>query len=72
MSDDQINCEDTAADMLRVIVGLAYPDDTATNGRFKREHRHTPEQIRQADRDAWTTVEHRLGERDRELREQRQ
>jgi hypothetical protein len=27
--------------------------------------------MRQADRDAWSTVEHRLGDRDRELREQR-
>ena len=27
--------------------------------------------MRQADRGAWSTIEHRLGDRDRELRDQR-
>jgi hypothetical protein len=58
------------ADMLRVIAGLNDRDDTAINGRFKGENGDVREQMRQAERDAWSTVEHRLGDRDRELREQ--
>jgi hypothetical protein len=34
-------------------------DDTAINGRFKGENREVLEQMRQAERDAWSTVEHR-------------
>jgi hypothetical protein len=49
--------------------GLNDPADPYTNGRFKRENREVLEQMRQADRDARLTIEHRLG--DRELRERR-
>jgi hypothetical protein len=59
--------EETTAEMLRVIAGLADPEDTATNGRFKREIRDILERMRQADREAWSAVEHRLGDRDREI-----
>jgi hypothetical protein len=38
--------------------------------RLKRANRDVLDQMRQAARDAWVTVEHRLGDRDRELREQ--
>ena len=58
------------ADMLRVVAGLNDHDDTAINGRFKGENREVLEQMRQAERDAWSTIEHRLSDRDRELREQ--
>jgi len=54
--------------MLRVIAGPVDPDDTAPNGRFKRDNREALEQMRQADRDAWASVEHRLGDRDGQLR----
>jgi hypothetical protein len=37
-----------------------------------RRNREVLEQMRQAERDAWSTDEHRLGDRDRELREQQQ
>jgi len=53
--------------MLRVFAGHTYPDDTAVGGRFKRENREVLEEMQQADRDAWSIVEHRF--RDRELRE---
>jgi hypothetical protein len=67
--------EDTVADMLRVIDSLTDDDDTA----LKQANRDTLDQMRQADRDAWNTLEHRggamagvdrevLGERDRALR----
>jgi hypothetical protein len=58
------------ADMLRVIAGLNDRDDTAINDRFKGENGEVLEQMRQAERDAWSTVEHRLGDHDRDLREQ--
>jgi hypothetical protein len=46
---------------------LTGPSDTATNCRFKRPSREALDQMRQADRDAWSASEHRLGDRDREL-----
>ena len=46
-------------------------DDTASNDRFQRDNREVLEQLRDGDCDAWNSVELRLGERDRELREQR-
>jgi len=58
------------ADMLSVIADRNHRDDTAIDGRFKGENREVLEQMRQAERDAWSTVEHRLS--DRELREQQQ
>jgi len=61
--------EEPAANMWGVIAGLADPDDTATNGRLKRKNRATLEPIRLTDRDAWSSVEHRIADRDRELRE---
>jgi hypothetical protein len=61
--------EETVADMLRVIAELTDPDDTSVGGRFKRDNRDTLEQMRQAHRNAWSTIEHRLGDCDRELRE---
>jgi hypothetical protein len=39
--------------------------------RLKRENREVLEAMQQRDRDAWSSVEHRLGDRDRELREER-
>jgi hypothetical protein len=54
-----------------VIAELIDPEDTAATGRFKRGNRDTLEQMRKADRDAWSTVMRRLGDRDLELREQR-
>jgi len=60
------------ADMLAVIASLTDPADTAMSERFKRDNREVLEQMRQAKRDAWSTIEHRLGDRDRELREQQQ
>jgi hypothetical protein len=50
---------------------LTDPVDTATSGRFKRENREVVEQMRQADCQAWSTIEHRLGDRERQLREGR-
>jgi hypothetical protein len=67
--DGSPSWEDTVADMLRVIAELTDPEDTAATGRFARANRETLEAMRQADRDAWGTVQHRLGDRDRELRE---
>ena len=54
-----------------VIAGLASRDDTAGNGRFQRDNRAVLDEIRDGDRDAWSSVQLRLGERDRELRDQR-
>ena len=62
----------TIEPLLRVIADLNDPDNTAINGRFESGNREVLEQMRQAERDAWSTIEHRLGDRDRELREQRQ
>jgi hypothetical protein len=55
--------------MLRFIAGLSDPDDTSVGGRFKRNNRDTLEQMRQAHVNAWSTIEHRIGDCDRELRE---
>jgi hypothetical protein len=60
--------EKTAVEIRRVIAALADPDDTA-NDRFKRDNRDTLERMRQADRGAGSAIEHRLGDRDRELLE---
>ena len=57
--------------MRRSVEGLNDPADTAPSGRFKRDNRDTLEKMRKADRDAWLTVEHRLADRDRQLRERR-
>lgn len=67
--DGSPSWEDTVADMLRLIAELDDPEDTAATGRFKRANREVLEEMRQADRDAWNTVELRLADRDRELRE---
>jgi len=56
--------------MLRLIADLSELDDVVVNGRFLNANRDTLDQMRQADRDAWATVNHRLGDRERELREQ--
>jgi hypothetical protein len=45
------------------------PDDTPLSGRFKRDNRDTREQMRQGHHNAWSVIEHRLGDRDRELQE---
>jgi hypothetical protein len=50
------------ADMLAVIANLTDPADTAMSERFKRDNREMLEQMRQAKRDAWSTIEHRLGD----------
>jgi len=55
--------------MLRVIADLTDLDDTVATGRFVNANRDTLEEMREADRDAWVTVMHRLGDRERELRE---
>jgi hypothetical protein len=67
---DVARWEEMTADMLRVTADLNDRDDTAINDRFKCENGDVRGQMRQAERDAWSTVEHRLGDRDRELREQ--
>jgi hypothetical protein len=71
MPHGEINWEDTAADMLAAIAGLTDPAGTAMGGRFKRDNRDTPEQMRQADRDAWSAIEHRFADHEREFREER-
>jgi hypothetical protein len=43
--------------------------DTGTSRRFNREKHEALEQMRQGDRDAWASAEHRLGDRYRELPE---
>jgi hypothetical protein len=50
--------------MLVASAGLTDPADTATNGRFKRDNRDTLEQMRQADRSAWSAVEQCLDDRE--------
>jgi hypothetical protein len=55
--------------MLAAITALSDPADTATSGRFKRANRDALEQIRQADRTAWSALEHQFADRDREFRE---
>jgi hypothetical protein len=55
--------------MRQVIAGLACRDDTASNGRFQRDNREVFDQMRDGDCNAWQSVQVRLGERDRELRE---
>ena len=67
--DGSISWEDTVADMLRVIADLTDLDDTVATGRFVNANRAALEEMREADRDAWGTVMHRLGDRERELRE---
>ena len=62
--------EEMTADMLRVTADLNDRDDTAINDRFKGENREVLEQMRHAERDACSAVEHRLGDHDRESREQ--
>ena len=57
-------------DMLRVTADLNDRDDTAINDRFKGENREVLEHMRHAECDACSAVEHRLGDHDRELREQ--
>jgi hypothetical protein len=58
------------ADMLRVTADLNDRDDTAINDRFKGENREVLGQMRHAERDACSAVEHRLGDHDRAVREQ--
>jgi hypothetical protein len=58
--------EETAAAMR---VKIAELTDPASNGRFKADNRAVLDQMRDDDRDAWNSVELRLGDRDRELRE---
>jgi hypothetical protein len=55
--------------MIRRISELTDLDETAATGRFTRANRDVLDQMREVDRDAWNTVMHRLGDRDRELRE---
>ena len=62
--------EEMTADMLRVTADLNDRDDTAINDRFKGQNREVLEQMRHAERDACSAVEHRLGDHDRDLREQ--
>jgi hypothetical protein len=61
--------EETAADMRAKIATLTDPADMAMNGRFKRDNAEVLDQMRDGDRDAWVSVEHRLAEQDRERRE---
>jgi hypothetical protein len=71
MADGGPDWEETAADMRERIATLSDLADTALSGRFKRDNRDVLGQMRDAARDAWNSVEVRLGEKDRELREQR-
>jgi hypothetical protein len=61
--------KDKAPQYCCVIAGLNDPDDTAPGGRFKHDNRENLEQMRQSNRQAWSTIEHSLGDRDPELRE---
>ncbi len=58
----------TAEDMRKRIAKLTSPADTASDGRFKRDNRKTLDDMRNADRDAWGTIEYELGQRDLKLR----
>jgi hypothetical protein len=71
LGDGEPDWEETAANMRAIIAKLSNPANTAKGGRFKRDNRDTLQQMPQGDRDAWSSVEHRLGDRDRELREGR-
>ena len=55
----------TVSAMLEIIAGLTDPVDTAVGGSFKQVTRDLLDAMRKADRDAWSTIEHRLGDRDR-------
>lgn len=68
-SGSKTDWEGTAADMIAVIDAITDPADTRANGRFKQENREALEEMRKGDRTAWSTVEYRLGDRARELRE---
>ena len=46
------------ADMLCVTADLNDRDDTAINDRFKGENREVLEQMRQSNRQAWSTIEY--------------
>jgi len=67
--DASTSLEDTVADMLRVIADLTDLEEHREHWPLQARNRDALEEMRQADRDAWTTVMHRLGDRDRELRE---
>jgi hypothetical protein len=54
-SEDQIPREKTAAELLRAVVGSPMARQRTHCG-FKREHRHTPEHMRQASCDAQSTM----------------
>jgi hypothetical protein len=70
MTDGGPDWEETAAEMRVCIATLDDLADTdPAGGRFKRDNAELLEQMRQCDRDAWTSVELRLADRDRELRE---
>jgi hypothetical protein len=59
LPDGAPDWEGATAEMLRVIGGLNDPDDTASNGRFKRENREVLDQLRQADRAGGGTLRER-------------
>jgi hypothetical protein len=63
--------EEPAADMLATIASPTDPAETATNGCAKRDNHDALQQMRQVDRSVWAAGEHRLADRNRELREQR-
>jgi len=69
LPDGGSDWEEETSETLRVIGGLPQPDHTAVGGRFKRDNRETLEKMRQSNRQAWSTIEHSLGDRDPELRE---
>jgi hypothetical protein len=56
--------QETAAETRQVIAGLMSRHDTASNGRFQRRNRAVLDQMRDGDRDAWNTVQLRLGDHD--------
>lgn len=58
----------TAQDMIEAIAKLTDPADTEPNGRFKQDNRRTLDTMRISDKNAWSTVEYRLGDRYRQLR----
>jgi hypothetical protein len=60
----------TAQDMVAVIAGLTDLADTGNDGRFKRDNRQGLELMRTGDKNAWSTVEYRLGDRERQLRDE--
>jgi hypothetical protein len=69
MKDGGPDWEETAAEMRVKVALITDPADTGFDDRFKKANRDVLDQMREGDRDAWMSVERRLGDRDPGLRE---